>query len=224
MPGSNVDPLNPANAPTSAALLGAGLRWVRLVSRDNNAVRGAAADYQAAGIMVLAIITEQSGGYVLPGADYCQIGNEPDVSGTADAMSAHDYVAYWNLYYDTWFAPGRPYASVPVIGAGLGSGDTNYWRQVQNAGGLRGAAGYAVHPYAKTAGQALSLLTAYRAVTPTMSCWVTEWARPTREIAEFRAMLERVPGLVSHAYFSWGGQDDVQFNLTDSQRRILGAV
>lgn len=219
-----MDPLNPGNTPTVEDLQRYGLRWVRLVSRDDQVLRDYVGLMHWAGVAVCCTITEQSRGYVLPDCDVYQIGNEPDIAGHGDSFNAQQYVDYWNLYYGTWFAPGKPYAGNPVIGAGLGSGQTPYWRNVLNAGGLKGAAGFAVHPYAKTTAQAKTLLLQYQAITPALPIWVTEWSRPTAETAEFAAMLNRFPGVVAHARFSWGGQQDPQFNVTPQQLRLIGGT
>lgn len=208
----NVDPDNPANAPGAEELLRYGFRGVRLVSRHG--VENYTDAMWSAGLMVLGVVTEQSGGYLCP-ADVYQIGNEPDVAGTADYRPAPEYVSYWNLYRDT-------YSDLMMIGAGLGSGQTSYWQAVKNAGGLHGAAGFAVHPYGKSATAAMSLLLNYRAITPSLGLWVTEWNRPTAETPEFAAMLDRLSGVVCHARFAWGGQSDNQFNATPTQLRLLG--
>ncbi len=207
----NVDPLNPDGAPFANTLIAAGFRGVRLVSRPS--VAPYVQRMQDAGLMVLAVVTEQSGGYLCP-ADVYQVGNEPDVAGTGDSMSAADYVVHWNLYRET-------YPDVIMIGAGLASGQTSYWQAVQAAGGLKGAAGFAVHPYARTALSAAGLLKAYQKITPGLSLWVSEWHRPDAEIPAFATMLRA--NTVMSAWFAWGGQPNPQFNLTPQSTRILGA-
>ncbi len=210
----NVDPLNPAGQPSPDALIRAGFRGVRLVSRQG--VQPYVGSVQDAGLMVLAVITEQSGGFLCP-ADVYQIGNEPDLAGTADTRSAADYVSYWNLYRDTYPDP-------IMIGAGLASGQTPYWKAVQSAGGLHGCSGFAVHPYGKNATTALALLLQYRAVTVGMPLWVTEWNRPAAEVADFAAMLEQTDGIVQSAWFCWSDSMVPGFGLSPQQGRILGAA
>lgn len=212
MTGINVDPLNPNNAPSPDQVKAAGFTWVRLVSRPG--VEQYVSDMQSSGIMVLAICTAQSNGYVWGGPDIWQFGNEPDVLGTADTMAPNVYQQQFVFYQQT-------YPNLIWIGAGLGNGQTNYWQSVQSAGGLIGAAGFDVHPYAKNASQARNLLAAYQRITPNLPMWVTEFNRPTTEIAGFAQMLRQ--NTCMHAWYAWGGQDDPQFNSTDTQRRILAA-
>jgi hypothetical protein len=220
--GVNCDPENPANAPTSGELLWANVRWVRLVTRESAIVHDYTARMREAGIMVLAVITEQSQGHVCADCgDIMQCGNEPDLPNHGDSFSASKYVDYWNLYYGTWFAPGKPFAGVPLISAGLASGQTSYWQSIINRGGLEGCSGLAVHPYAKTVVAAKPLLLAYQRLSPQMPLWCTEVNRPTAEIPGFAAMLRQTVAMWS--WFSWGGQSDQQFNLTETQARILSA-
>ena len=173
MPGMNVDPENPDNAPWPGSLRHDGCGWVRMVSRDSDAVRSYAAIAHDCSVMVMAVITEQSGGYLCP-ADIYQLGNEPDLAGHGDTKSPAEYIEYWNLYRDT-------YPDVIMISAGLASGDPGWWREVQKLGGLHGLNGMAVHPYAKTAEEAEALLVSYEYITPKIPIWVTEWNRPASE-------------------------------------------
>lgn len=214
--GVNVDPFNPANAPTPDEVLLYNCRWVRLVSRYG--VDDYAEAMQARGIMVLAVVTEQSEGYICP-ADVVQIGNEPDLPNHGDSFSVSKYIDYWNLYYGTWFAPGKPFAGTPLISAGLASGQPSYWQAILNAGGLRGCSGLSVHPYAKTAAQAKTLLLAYQRLSPNLPLWVTEWNRPAAEIPGFAAMLNQTAAM--SAWFSWGWQE---FALTPTLGRMIAAA
>jgi hypothetical protein len=214
--GLNVDPFNSDNAPSVDQLQRCGARWVRLVSRPG--VEDYVSACHAADIMVLAVVTQQSEGYLCP-AEFFQIGNEPDVPGTGDTMSAASYVEYWNLYRNT-------YPDVPMIGAGLGSGQAAYWRSVQSAGGLHGAAGFGVHPYAKDATGARALLRQYQNITPNLSLWITEMNRPSGELPEFTTMLRTLP-VVMWAWFCWSpsvARGAGIYPLDDSTRRVLGAV
>lgn len=219
----NIDPDNPnGGRPDPAELLRYGIRGVALVPR-----RGMA-DYvaylQAAGLLVFARITEQSEGYVLEDcpADIYQLGNEPDLAGHPDTHSSQEYIAWWNLYYGTWFAPSEPLAGYPVIAAGLCSGDTGWWRKVRDLGGLQGCSGLAVHPYGKPAAEAYKLLSAYRALTPTLPVWVTEWHRPAHEIAEYLAVLRRTSWIAGDAFFCW--HDYGGWKLGEHRARMLGAL
>jgi len=224
----NVDPLNPDNAPAIAELLSGRVRWVRLVSRNDAVLLAYVEACMAADIMVLAIITEQSAGFWCP-ADAYQIGNEPDMGPVdapyvpgSDQMGAAAYVGYWRLYFNTLRDQG---VMQPIIGAGLGSGQTNYWQAVQLAGGLVGAAGFAVHPYAKTAAQAKRLLMAYQYITPNLPLWVTEWNRSAAEIPLFAQMLRQYS--VMSAWFCWSPSVAASRNiyvLDDTARRTLAAV
>jgi hypothetical protein len=211
--GLNVDPANPYNRPDPFMLRDMGCRWVRLVSRPD--LEDYVDECHDAHLAVLSVVTEQSGGYLIPAAEWTQIGNEPDVSGTTDSMSAQAYVVYWNLYRQT-------YPDLVMIGAGLASGQSSYWQQIQAAGGLQGASGFSVHPYNKTAAQAESLLKAYQKITPGLQTWVTEWHRPTAEVVPFATMLQA--NRTMHAWYAFGGQPDPQFNSTPTQLRALAAA
>ena len=212
MIGMNVDPLNPSGAPAPQTLFGLGVRWVRLVSRRG--VEPYVQSCQQAGLMVLAVVTEESGGYLCP-ADCYQIGNEPDVDGTLDSMAPDTYVDYWHLYRGT-------YRDVLMIGAGLGAGQPDYWAAVQQAGGLSGAAGFGAHPYAKTATEARHLLQAYKGITPELPLWVDEWNRPVGEIPAFVAMLRQQA--VMHAWFCWSDGMVPGFGLSPAKSRMLTAA
>ena len=214
MPGMNVDPENPANAPGPYKLKRLGFSWVRLVSRDSGAVRDYVDAAALCSVMVMAVITEQSGGYLCP-ADIYQLGNEPDLAGHGDTKSPAEYIEYWNLYRDT-------YPDVIMISAGLASGSPSWWRKVQDMGGLHGLNGMAVHPYAKTAEEAEALLVSYEYITSKVPIWVTEWNRPATEIPRFMTML-RI-WTAGHAWFSWGGQQNPEFNMTPLQGRLLGSL
>ncbi len=213
----NVDPTNPAGSPTPLEICTKGFNGVRLVSRQGTAAVYAQTCMDA-NLAVVAVVTAESGGFLCP-ADVYQIGNEPDAglpSQGPNNLTAADYVALWNLYRDT-------YPTVTMIGAGLSSGKPQYWRDIQTAGGLRGAAGFAVHPYNKTSYQALALLMQYRAVTPGLGMWITEWNRPAAEVADFAAMLHQTSGVVGAAWFCWADGMVPGFGLSSGQQRMLVA-
>lgn len=227
----NVDPLNPNDgSPDPIRLMQYGIRGVRLVVRTDERVRQYKAAVQASGLLVLGVVTEESGGevYADDPCDITQIGNEPD-RGTntqpykpgSDIMGAAAYVEYWRLYWNEWFAPGRPLDGHAAIGAGLQSGRTSYWSAVVKAGGLPGSAAMALHPYAKDAAAAASLIKAYRALSPWSSVWITEWNRSLAEIPAYKAMLHQAPGVVGDAWFCF--HDYNGFALTDAGARVLGA-
>lgn len=212
MTGINVDPTYDAGAPAASALKDAGFTWVRLVSRPS--VDTYARVMLDSGIYVLAVVTEESGGYICP-ADAYQIGNEPDAASNSgpNAKSPADFVAWWNLYRDT-------YPDLTMIGPGLASGQPWYWQQIQSAGGLRGAAGFAVHPYNKDAYNAGLLLQQYEAITPNLALWVTEWNRPVADIPEFKEMLRT--DATMDAFFCW--QPYQNWGCTPEQRRAITAA
>ena len=227
----NVDPLNPNDgSPDPMRLLQVNIRGVRLVIRDDDRIRQYTAIGKASGVAVLGAITEESHGYTMDDepCDVYQIGNEPDrgsdtqprVEGS-DIMGASAYVDYWNLYYDTWFAEGKPLAGRPVIGAGLQSGRLSYWAAVLRHGGLRGASGMAIHPYGKTAAQAKTLIQAYQANLPAMPIWITEWHRPLAEVPAYVGMLHQTTGVVGDAFFCWHQYEN--WALGPERARLLGS-
>src|SRR5436853_4990653 len=183
MIGLNVDPTYPEGTLSPAQLLKLGARGVRLVSGNNPAlVRYVDALHQA-GIRALAVIAQESQGYLLPNADIYQIGNEPDVtSGSSWTMTPDQYVEMFRIYRDT-------YPDFPMIAAGLASGNIDWWKQVGPR--LKGCAAVAVHPYAKTAIQAQIMLRWYKAVRPDLALWISEWWRPDNEVVSFARMLRQ---------------------------------
>jgi hypothetical protein len=218
----NVDPVNvdADGAPDPSVLLQYGIRGVRLVVRNVPEVRAYVPPVQAAGLAVLGVITNEGLGDVMADipCDVYQLNNEPDQPNTY--LSPSDYVDWWNTYYGTLFAAGKPLEGIPVIGAGLASGQVSYWRDVQYAGGLQGAAAMGLHPYAKTAGQAASLIAQYRAVTPRLPVFVSEWNRPTAEVPAFSQMLRQNPGVMGHAWFCWHNYET--FVLGPQRARLMG--
>jgi hypothetical protein len=203
----NVDPANPENAPDPQDVRAAGFGGVRLVGRPG------LEDYveacHQADLFVLSVITEQSGGHLLANADLQQILNEPDVEGTADSRTPAGYREYWRLYRET-------FSDVPMIAAGLGSGQPGYWRAV---GALPGCSGFAVHPYGKSVEQARTLLRAYKSITPTLPLIVSEWNRPAAEVVPFAVMLRQEA--VMSAWFCWRWQS---WTLSSAQRRAIRAA
>ncbi len=124
------------------------------------------------------VITEQSQGWCYNKADIIQIGNEPDVAGTADSMDPDNYAWYWNLYRGTFDGFAPLWAS-----AGLGSG-------LINAGNFLQAAWpgmnikpdlVAVHCYDGDANQAIAECDDLwnRFGLPVI---VTEWWRPANQV------------------------------------------
>lgn len=179
--GVNVDPMNSGGSPEPAVLRRMGANWVRLVSRDDQIVRDYTDACHDVGINVLGVVARESEGYLLPSADMHQIGNEPDVRGPSSwTRSVNEYIEDWRIYRET-------YPDLPMIAAGLASGDVTWWQTI--APHLQHCAAVAVHPYAKTASQAQTLLTAYRKVRPSCALWVTEWFRDEDQVVPFSRML-----------------------------------
>src|SRR3982751_3678191 len=114
--GVNVDPHNPSPwaKPDPAALRAEHFDGVRLTSRGDPVVYAFAEACRAAGLQVMAIVTGESGGYVLPQADIVQIGNEPDLFDTW--LDPLDYASLWDLYRKT-------YPQFVMFSAGMASGD-----------------------------------------------------------------------------------------------------
>jgi hypothetical protein len=221
----NVDPLYSENAPPTEVLLAHGCYSVRLVSRDTPEVLSYVSACQAAGILVLAILTEESHGFWCP-ADMYQIGNRPDLQGMlgpytagSDYMGAQAYVDYWTMYFNTMRDQG---VTAPIIGAGLELGDPGYWKAVQTAGGLPGAAGFAVHPYVKTAPQAKALLASYQRITPNLPLYVTEWNRPRAEILPFAAMLRS--SAIWAWWYTWGREAAIGQGMTRKVHPLDGTA
>lgn len=173
--GCNLDPLNPAGDPQPAELLARGFTAVRLVSKpDPNGsgvhphIEERLAQYKAAGISALVVITAESQGRI-PANNHglLQLGNEPDGQPpSSQVQTPEEYVADWQTYTGT-------YPQFRWIAAGLCSGDPSWWAQVGPQ--LGGCAGVAVHLYKTPLDQAETLLERYRAVRPDRDLYVTEW-------------------------------------------------
>lgn len=201
----NVDPQNPANTASPAEIKQAGFGGVRLVSRV--AVTAAAWDFRDAGLFVLAAVTEESGGFLIPDCDLYQIGNEPDIDGTADSMSATQYVEYLKLYRGT-------YPDLPMITAGLASNQPQYLRTVRDAGGLTGFLGVGMHyPSSQSA------MTSMLRYSDNLPLYVTEWNYPAHLIPSYRLML-RQTRVALDCWFSWGYD---RWALSNAQKRALSA-
>jgi len=201
----NGDPQNSANWPLGAVLRGFGFGGVRLVSRRG--IEPEVAQMQAEGMFVLAVVNEQSKGYLVPGADLYQIGNEPDIGGTADAMTPQDFAAYLQLYRNT-------YADLPMIPGGLASGDANYLKEVRLSGGLNGFSGVALHYPSSSI-----VLDTYKRYAPGLPIYVTEWNVSADRVIAYKAMLHAA-GVALSAWFSWGYE---QWALSPQQARALTA-
>jgi hypothetical protein len=199
----NGDPLNPANWPPANVLRAFGFGGVRVVSRRG--IEAQTAAVQAEGLFVLAVVTEQSGGYLLPSADLTQIGNEPDIGGTADSMDPPTFTNYLRLYRDT-------YPDLPMITGGLASGDYTYLQRVRDLGGLQGFSGVAVHYPANA-----TILGRYRNNAAGLPLYVTEWNTSADRILAYRAMLAGA-NVALDCWFSWNYSE---WALTASQARAL---
>jgi hypothetical protein len=139
----NVDPRFNDGAPDPQHLYDIGFRGVRYTSTPEGV------DYAdrclTAGVSVLAIITGESKGFLMPNATYYQIGNEPDAQSTL--MTPAQYADMWVLYRNT-------YPDFKMFSAGLASGGENmlnYWLAVEQQ--IRHRApqpdAIAIHPYLK---------------------------------------------------------------------------
>lgn len=179
--GVNVDPLNPNGRPEPAVLRRLGANWVRLVLRDDPAVHDYAARCHDLNVNVLGVVARESAGFVGVECDMYQIGNEPDVNSPSSwTRTPDEYIEDWRIYRET-------YPGLPMIAAGLASGDVGWWQTVGPH--LQGCAAVGVHPYNKTATQAQTMLTAYRKVRPDLALWCTEWFRDANQIVPFQRML-----------------------------------
>jgi len=125
-------------------------RGVRFVSKNTDANRNYVVDFHINQLSVLAIVTGQSKGYLVPGADIYQIGNEPDKT----TMTADDYYwNWWKIYRDS-------YPAFTMYMAGLASGGQNAVNYAQRvlelctANGTRKPDAIAIHPYGKTSVEA----------------------------------------------------------------------
>jgi len=201
----NVDPENPANTAPATTIRDAGFGGVRIVSR--NGLADFVTECHEAGLFVLACVNEQSHGYLVPGADLYQIGNEPDIAGTNDSMPAQDYAGYAQLYRNT-------YRELPMITAGLASGQPLYLRDVDIAGGLVGFNAIALH-YPKDATD-INRFTKYAHGLPKV---ITEWWRPADHILEYKLELRKA-NVMLDAWFCWGYG---QWALQPDQLRALRA-
>jgi len=196
--GVNVDPNNPSPwaAPDPAQLVAEHLQGVRLTSRDSPVVFQYAEACKAAGLQVLAIITGESGGYVLPQADIVQIGNEPDLPGTW--LDPAEYARLWDLYR-------RTYPQFVMFSAGLASGAPSYMAQVLDSITSDWPAAIAIHPYAKFADSAADLFDAYWNLTGLVPVVATEWWQPASvgQIWAFQDMLNNQVDGRSTVWSSW---------------------
>lgn len=152
--GINLDPDHPNYwaHPNPTDLYAEKFRGARFTSRNTDANRSYVNACTSNGLRVLAIITGESQGYLVPGAAVYQIGNEPDVSPTY--MTPDDYFwNWWKIYRETY--PGfRMYM------AGLASGGQNavdYAGRVLDlcaANGTPKPYAIAIHPYNKSSSEA----------------------------------------------------------------------
>jgi hypothetical protein len=168
--GVNVDPLNPAGAPTPQALQAAGFTWVRLVSRPG--VESYVSGCLAANVNVLAVIARESFDpdglphVLVPPPTMYQFGNEPDGAGVSSwTMDQDTYVSWWN----TW--AGK--LGAPVIAAGLASDDSAGWVSPVIGALDPQPHALAVHAYGLTPATADGVFTPFAALG--LPIWLTEW-------------------------------------------------
>lgn len=202
----NCDPFNPDNRADPARMPSI-FGGVRLVSRHG--VEDYVQDCQNFGLYVLAVVTAQSEGYLVPGADCYQIGNEPDIDGTADSMGPREFAQHLALYRDT-------YPTLPMITGGLANGDPGWLYNLQRFDGVRGYNGVAIH-YPSSVTKMKDYLTAMGRTKKPL--WITEWNRPADEILEWRNNYRSV-GVVMDCWFTWGYE---QWTLSPEQARALRA-
>jgi len=144
----NIDPANEAAWAQSspARLVSEGFHGVRLVSRAS--IQPRIDELKASGLLVMAVITGQSAGYVPWNADYLQIGNEPDDANTY--LSPSQYADEWVLYRNTY-----PQFAGRFVFAALDSGGQNAVNYASDALWAIGERApwpdmIDIHPYAKT--------------------------------------------------------------------------
>lgn len=200
----NGDPLNPSNWREPYELRALGFSGVRIVSRPG--LENVVVDCQAASLYVLAVVSKESQGYLLPGADCYQIGNEPDIGGTLDYFpNPADFAGELQIYRGT-------YPKVAMITGGLAAADPVYLRKVRDAGGLNGFQGVGLH-YPAT----VTTITAFQKYASGLPICVTEWNVPALDVPFYRAKM-RGAGVAFDAYFCIGYG---QFVLTAAHERAL---
>ncbi len=217
----NVDlgwPAGTAGNPNPSELQRAGIRKVRFVSRGP-AIEPRIAEYDAAGILTLGVVTAESAGYVC-GARIIQIGNEPNLPGTGDSLAPSgsnpdlSFAARLQLFRNT-------YPDHLLIAGGLANWGTltdrlAYITAVKQAGGLVGYSAIAVH-YPPVAPQITAL-----AKAAGLPVYVTEWR------ADSTALAEYVHGLRAAALgifgFCWDEAMVPNFGFTDAMKRLYGGL
>ena len=221
--GLNVDPLNPAGRADPGLLRRLGFSWVRLVARSG--VAGYVYDCRQAGLKVLTVLARESfpdlrntsyQAFIYAESlrpDAVQIGNEPDCEGPSSwTMSQEDYA---ELVYRCRAGVQVASKSIPLVGAGLASGQPDWWRTLADPPLPLDA--LACHPYGKTADEARSLIRAYKSISR-LPTWVTEWNRPADEIAGFVSMLQQ-EAEVSCWFAATNGMEN-GFGLLDAPEKL----
>ena len=203
----NIDPENANNVDHPDAIRAHGFSGVRFVSRNLESVNSYVDQARDKGLFTLAVVTEQSEGYLVPGCDFYQIGNEPDIDGTRDTMKAPDFASYLQLYR-------RVYPGLHMITGGLASGQVVYLRQVRDAGGLNGFLGVGLH-YPKDAAK----ITQFASFAGGLPMVISEWWRPAQNIPEYMQIL-RACKVSLHAWFCLGYD---QWALQPDQARAIRA-
>jgi len=203
----NIDPENPGNTSDPDVIKAAGFTGMRFVSRNLDSVNSYVEQARSAGMFTLAVVTEQSLGYLVPGADCYQIGNEPDIDGTGDTMSAPAFAGHLQLYRNT-------YPGLAMITGGLASAQVVYLRQVRDHGGLAGFHGVGMH-YPRDA----ATITKFASFAGGLPMVISEWWRPAEHIPDYVQQL-RLAKVSLAGWFSWGYD---QWALTPEQLRALNA-
>ena len=204
MIGVAADPTYPEATLDLDLLERLGIRIVRCVSMDLQPVHDFVDQCNQRDIVVWATVAKESDGYILPGARLIGLGNEPDSSSPSSwTRTPQQYHDDWNIYWGTWFAPGKPYEGVPVIIGGLSSGSTQWLHEVWQIGPLQGCSGFDVHPYAKTALQARDLINSYKPIVGyNIPAYVSECNFAKKDILYAKSLFQNANVLVM-CHYPW---------------------
>jgi hypothetical protein len=182
-----------------------GFRGVRAVSNARYVDR--ITTLRSMGLDVLAVVTDESQGFVPWNASIVQVGNEPDGPG---GMTPREYADYWNIYRET-------YPDFRMFSAGLCSGGmnaVNYLAAAWPDMRIKPEA-IAIHPYNKTPQEAAGDfdLMWNQFQVPVIA---TEWFRDaaSTEIWDFQAMLDDRSS-VWNSWFCWTDAMVKPFGLLD---------
>jgi hypothetical protein len=211
------DALNPAGAPP-VDQLGA-MEIVRLVAFDSGVFYAYHHELQAAGLKTAVVIAQETFGSfglleetVKRIARRCTptywiVGNEMDAGALSEeshasmTQSVDQYVTYFGAVSRA-VRSVQPFAHLVVGGSVSGQPDVwvEYIESLERSGyQLSGAD---IHPYAKGASEAATLLQAYRALRPQLAQFVLEWNREASEMLDYVRMLDE-ERVTAAAFFAW---------------------